>query len=164
MGQSSTPSWLKSALFVVPMTFGALVTEAQMTSEFDRVIEFASAFSEAQSKFIHEGVRDQDPGALIWMDVPAQQVLVRAHVALDRVQLQAVVGMAGLEITYLGPPRIEADALRSSEPVADPEAPVYRNTGDPASDNARYEIEKKAWIEAYPERYRPESLSPEQER
>ena len=107
MGNLSTPSWLKCALFAVPGTFGSSATEAQKTSEFDRVIEFASDFTEAQSKFIHEGVHDQDPGALIWMDVPAQQVLVRAHVVLDRGQLQAVVGMVGMEITYLGPPRIE---------------------------------------------------------
>ncbi len=163
MGNLSTPSWLKCALFAVPGTFGSSATEAQKTSEFDRVIEFASDFTEAQSKFIHEGVHDQDPGALIWMDVPAQQVLVRAHVVLDRGQLQAVVGMVGLEITYLGPPRIEADVLRSSEPARGADAPVYRNTGDPASDNARYEMEKKAWIEAYPERYRQQSRSPEEE-
>ena len=145
------------------MTFNGVAAKAQKASEFDRVIEFASGFTEAQSKFIHEGVRDQDPGALIWMDVPAQQVLVRAHVVLDRGQLQAVVGIGGLEITYLGPPRVEADALRSTEPVPGGEAPVYRNTGDPASDNARYEMEKKAWIEAYPERYRQQSLSPEED-
>ena len=163
MGNPPAPSWLKCVLYAGLLTFGGAASKAQKTLEFDRVIEFASVFSEAQSKFIHEGVRDQDPGALIWVDVPAQQVLVRAHLVLDRAQLQAVVGIGGMEITYLGPPRVDADALRSVDPVPGAEAPVYRNTGDPASDNARYEMEKKAWIEAYPDRYRQQSLSPEEE-
>ncbi len=163
MKYCATPSWLKCVLIAGLWAISSVASKAQKAQEFDRIIEFASAFTEAQSKFIHEGVRDQDPGALIWVDVPAQQVLLRAHVVIDRMQLQAVVGAGGLVITYLGPPRIEAGALKSAGTMSRAEAPVYRNTGDPALDNARYEFEKKAWIEAYPERYLQQLQTPVEE-
>lgn len=124
------------------------------------MVEFSTMFDQAGSKFIHEGVRDQDPGALIWIDVAVQQVLVRAHVELDREQLQAVVTGAGLHITYLGPPRMEADAAKSLRPTDGDQLPAYRNSGDPAADNARYEMEKKAWVQAHPDLYQQQLAAP----
>ena len=63
--------------------------------------------------------------------------------------LQAVVGQAGLHITYLGPPRHEVDPVRSMASNASDTAPVYRDTGDPATDNANYEAAKASWIAAH---------------
>ncbi len=137
--------------------------QAQKPSELDRVIEFSTVFSSAQSKFIHEGVTDQDPGALVWIDPAEQSVLLRVHVELDRDQLQTVVGQAGLQITYLGPPRRPLSPVKSMAASDTDAQPVYRNTGDPATDNARYEVEKKAWIEAHPDLYEQQQLEPELE-
>jgi len=143
------------------LVFAASTVHAQKPGELDRVIEFATAFDVARSKFIHEGVTDQDPGAFVWIDPVVQSVLLRVHVELDRDQLQAVVGQAGLQITYLGPPRHEIGAVRASVSgtVA---APVYIDTGDPATDNTRYELAKKTWIAAHPDLYRKQAVQPEQ--
>ncbi len=137
-----------------------LAAHAQKPGELDRIVEFSTSFDQAQSKFIHEGVTDQDPGAVVWIDQAAQSVGVRVHIDLDRDQLQAVVGQAGLHITYLGPPRHEAGAVRSAVP-GDGAAPVYIATGDPATDNARYELAKKNWIAVHPDLYRQQAVRPE---
>jgi hypothetical protein len=133
---------------------------AQKPGELDRIVEFSTAFDQAQSKFIHEGVTDQDPGAMVWIDQAAQSVGMRVHIELDRDQLQAVVGQAGLQITYLGPPRHEVGAVRAAASGGGA-APVYIDTGDPATDNARYEVAKKTWIAAHPDLYQQQAVQPE---
>ena len=157
-------SWSKCVLITAVLLLAALRSHGQKPLELDLMIEFSTVFDHAQEKFIHEGIRDQDPVALVWIDVAAQQVLVRMHSELDRVQLQAVIAAAGLHITYLGPPRIEADGLKSLSGNVNSAVPIYHDSGDPASDNARYELEKKAWIEARPELYQQqlEVPAPEQ--
>ncbi len=137
-----------------------LIALAQKPGELDRIVEFSTPFDQAQSKFIHEGVTDQDPGAMVWIDHAVQSVGLRVHVELDRDQLQAVVAQAGLHITYLGPPRHEVGAVRASV-SGDGAAPVYINTGDPATDNARYELAKKTWIAVHPDLYQQQVVQPE---
>lgn len=131
---------------------------AQKPQDHHQVIQFTGPFDEAASKFIHEGVRDQDPTADVWIDVAVQSVLIRAHLQLDRAQLQAVVGQAGLQIAYLGAPGNAVLRAGTADPFA---APVYRNTGDPAADNARYEAGKKAFIAAHPDQYEQQLTEPE---
>ena len=157
----SITSCSRCALIIGSLLWARASAHAQKPFEFDRTIEFASAFDHAQEKFIHEGIRDQDPAALVWIDVTGQQVLVRVHVELDRAQLQAAVAASGLHITYLGPPRIEAEGLKSLNSTS--MAPVYRDSGDPASDNARYEIEKRTWIETRPDLYQQQLQAPPKE-
>lgn len=163
MGMPKISSLFK---YVLPFCGGMVpcsIASAQKPTEVDRIVRFDGAFSASQSKFIHEGIRDQDPAALIWIDVTAQKVLVRAHSELDREQLQAAVGVAGLQITYLGPPVHEANGQKSFAAASDP-APAFYNTGDAAADNARYELEKRAWIEAHPDLYQQQQVVPAQER
>ena len=152
---------LPSAILLGMLVLSGSSTVAQKPAELDRIVEFSTPFDQAQSKFIHEGVTDQDPGAFVWIDLPVQSVLVRVHVELDPVQLQAVVGQAGLHITYLGPARHEVDPVRSMASNASDTAPVYRDTGDPATDNTRYEMEKKAWITVHPDLYQQQATGPE---
>lgn len=124
------------------------------------MIEFSTAFDHARSKFIHEAVTDQDPGALVWIDPAVQSVLLRVHVELDRDQLQAVVGQAGLHITYLGPPRHEVGTQRAMRANSADVPPSYHDTGDPVKDNVRYELEKKDWIAVHPDLYQPTATEP----
>ncbi len=142
------------------LVFTAFTALAQKPGELDRIVEFSTSFDQAQSKFIHEGVTDQDPGAMVWIDQATQSVGVRVHIELDRDQLQAVVGQAGLHITYLGPPRHEVGAVRAAV-SGEGTAPVYINTGDPETDNARYELAKKTWIAVHPDLYQQQSVQPE---
>ena len=152
---------LPCALLSGILAFVAFNTLAQKPGELDRIIEFSTPFDVAQSKFIHEGVTDQDPGAFVWIDHPVQNVLLRVHVELDPVQLQALVGQAGLHITYLGPPRHEVGSVRAMVPNGTGAAPVYNDTGDRVSDNVRYELEKKSWIAVHPELYQQQAIEPE---
>lgn len=152
---------LSCALLTGMFAFMACGVRGQKPGELDRIIEFATPFDLAQSKFIHEGVTDQDPGAFVWIDPDVQNVLLRVHLELDPVQLQAVVGQAGLQITYLGPLRHEVGSVRAMVSNGTAEAPVYRNTGDPVKDNLRYESEKKTWIAAHPDVYQQQATEPE---
>jgi hypothetical protein len=158
--RKASPKW-SYALLTGALAFVAFSAVGQKPEELDRIIEFSTPFDQAQSKFIHEGVTDQDPGALVWIDPVVQSVLLRLHVELDPVQLQAVVGQAGLHITYLGPPRHEVGAMKALVPNSTDAAPVYVNTGDPAKDNARYELEKKTWIAVHPDLYQQQAIEPE---
>ncbi len=153
-----TPVWFSGALLVAGL--GVMPSPGQ-AQELDRIIEFNTAFTRAQSKFIHEGVTDQDPGALVQIDPGTQNVLLRVHVELDRDQLQAVVGQAGLSITYLGPLRPEVGTVRTFYVQSADGPPVFRDSGDPAADNARYELEKKAWLIAHPEHHHQQAVEPE---
>lgn len=163
MGILKISSLLKYVLPFCGSMVVCSIASAQKWTEVDRIIRFDGSFSASQSKFIHEGIRDQDPTALIWIDVAVQKVLVRAHSELDREQLQAAVGIAGLQITYLGPPLHEANGQKSLAAGSDA-APTFYSTGDAAADNARYEMEKRAWIEAHPDLYQQQQLVPAQER
>lgn len=159
MSLTYTRGLLHHYLLVTITMLGLVDVAAQTPGEFLQVIRFSSPFDLAASKFIHEGVRDQDPTADVWIELSEQNVLVRAGVELDRNELQLVVGQAGLQITYLGPPghAIERDGGSADAVVA----PEYRDTGDPSQDNARYEAEKRAFIEAHPDLYQQQLTDPD---
>lgn len=163
MGMPKISSLLKYVLPICGCMVLCPIASAQKQVEVDRIIRFDGAFSASQSKFIHEGIRDQDPTALIWIDVAVQKVLFRAHSGIDREQLQAAVGVSGLQITYLGPPLHEANGQKSLVAGSDA-APTFHSTGDAAADNVRYEMEKRAWIEAHPDLYQQQQVVPAQER
>ena len=156
-----TLPWLTCALSLSGFVAVPSSMKAQKPMELDRIIEFSTPFTQAHSKFIHEGVTDQDPGALVWIDTSLQEVLLRVHVELDRDQLQQVLGQAGLTITYLGHPRHEVGSIRAAAPGGGGTKPVYVDTGDPATDNVRYELRKKNWIAVHPEEYLEAPTDPE---
>ncbi len=48
---------------------------------------------------------------------------------------------------------VEGSNSGTVEHSAPSDPPEYRSTGDPHADDATYELAKRAWIAAYPERY-----------
>ena len=158
MSLTYTRGLLHHYLLVIITMLGLVDVAAQPPGEFLQVIRFGTPFDLADTKFIHEGVRDQDPTADVWIGLSGQNVLVRASVALDRDELQQVVGQAGLQITYLGPP---GHAIERSDADGAVRAPEYLDTGDPALDNARYEAAMRGFIASHPDLFQQRSTDPE---
>jgi hypothetical protein len=138
---------------VLIAVFTASICFAQKAPEHAYTIRFSEPISQPQEKFIHEALRNQDPDALVWIDAAEQQVLTRVHAPLDRDQLQADLLPSGAVIFYLGRPVADHPSQKSAEASTEMQLPAFKDTGDPATDNVRYELEKKAWIEAHPAQY-----------
>ncbi len=126
---------------------------AQKPFEQEYLIRFSTTVSLLQQKFIYEGLRSQDPDALVWINPNEQNTLVRVHTPLDKNLLQASVDPSGLVIDYLGPVHGDQQQLKSVLESSEQELPQYKDTGDHGNDNARYETVKKAWIETHPVQY-----------
>lgn len=133
---------------------------AQGPGELDRVVEFSTAFDDRAAKFIFEGVTDQDPAAFIHIDRAVQEVLLRLHVELDLGQFQTLVGQAGLHISHYGAPGAEIGPVRMAATGGAIARPVFRDTGRPEADNARYDLQMKVWNAAHPGAYPIEPLNP----
>lgn len=72
---------------------------AQKTPELDYALYFGNGISPVQEKHLQEGLKDQDPGAELWVDPPTNSALLRMHGTLDRIALQQSVQASGLTIT-----------------------------------------------------------------
>jgi hypothetical protein len=133
--------------------FTNVIGFGQRAQEYVYTIRFAEPVTQMQEKFLHECLRSQDPDALVWINAAERNALTRVHAALDRDQLQTDMAASGAVITYLGRPVVDHPLQKSVQPNGEVQLPVLKDTGDPATDNARYELEKKAWIEAHPDAY-----------
>ncbi len=139
--------------FMVLAALCASACLAQKATEYAYTIAFTEPITQTHEKFILEGLRSQDPDALVWFNAAEQNVLTRVHSPLDRDQLQAFLLSCGAVITYLGRPVTDHVALKSSRNDMELGLPDLIDTGAPATDNVRYELEKKAWVEAHPTEY-----------
>jgi hypothetical protein len=108
-------------------------------------------------KIVHAALNDQDPMALVSIDTPTQQVKIRTIVFLDRPALEAAFGPYGVTIISLVPIAAPLFSQRVSAADAIPGFPVFVETGDPVNDEAIYQSNKAAWIEAHPDLYPPAS-------
>lgn len=142
----------RSAFVLVAVFMGA-VCIAQKAPEHTYAIGFSAPITLAQDKFIHEALRSQDPDALVWINASERNALTSVHAALDRDQLQTDIAASGAVITYLGRPVADHPSQKSAEASTEVQLPIFKDTGDPATDNVRYELEKKAWIDAHPAAY-----------
>ncbi len=146
-----SPGTGRSALVLCAL-LAFLIGHAQRAPEHAYTILFSTPIALAQEKFIHEALRSQDPDAQVWINAAEQNTLARVHAPIDRDLLQADLAPCGLVITYFGRPISDHPHMKSL-PAGDVAMPVFKDSGDPAVDNARYEVEKKAWVEAHPAAY-----------
>lgn len=147
-----SPGMVRSALSLIGL-LSTMLCLAQRAPELAYTIQFSTVIDQAQEKFIHEGLRSQDPDALVWINALEQNVLTCVHATLDRDQLQTALAPCGLVITYFGRPRADHAVAKSTSVDSEEPMPAFKDTGDPSLDNARYEVEKKAWIDAHPATY-----------
>lgn len=112
-------------------------------------IVFEGALTLPASKFVHEGLKAQDPDAFVVIDSASHCALVRTAIHVDRQQLEAAVAPAGLHIIHLGLLQEPAPQQRSTSA----QRPRYLDTGDPVADNIRYDLLKRAWIADHPDQY-----------
>jgi hypothetical protein len=140
---------LVHTLFLWAMLCMAPGLQAQKTVEHDLKITFTTDVTAAQVKFVHEGIRAQDPDPLVWMDIGAHHALVRSLVAIDHDELQAAIAPSGLVIARIREIGSGAPMLKSSD--GNEAMPEFVGTGDQAMDDLRYELAKKAWVEEHPQ-------------
>jgi hypothetical protein len=143
---------LRQLLCLLTLTILVPQALAQKPEEHDLKITFTTPVSQAQAKFVHEGIRSQDPDPLVWLDMGAQSAIVRCHVVLDRNELQAVIAPSGLVIARITEIGAGTPTVRSTTDVNEP-MPEFIETGDEAMDDLRYELAKRAWVEEHPEGY-----------
>ncbi len=128
---------------------------AQKPMARDLLMRLEGMTTRDQEKAVLGALNDQDPAAVVSVDVPSQQVKIRTGVVLDRPLLEARLGAAGMTILSLGPISIPAFEQRASASSVLPGFPQFINTDDPANDEAVYQANKAAWIAAHPELYTP---------
>lgn len=75
-----------------------LVVQAQKSPELDYALRFSDGITTAQTKYLQEGLLDQDPGAELWVDAPTNSALFRIHGVLNVSALQEYVANGGLQI------------------------------------------------------------------
>ena len=130
---------------------------AQKQPMYDFLMHVAGMDGRDQEKIVRASINDQDPSALVSIDVPGQRVKVRTSVVLDRHALEPMLGAFGVSIISLAPLVGSGPTERVSPAGTLPGFPVYVPTGDPANDEAVYQMNKAAWVEAHPDLYPPPS-------
>lgn len=131
--------------------------DAQKPAKHDFLMTVAGMTGRDQEKIVRASLNDQDPAALVSVDVPAQQVKIRTIVSLDRPELEAAFGPYGVSIISLVPIAVTLLSERASAATVLPGFPVIMATGNLVHDEAVYQSGKAAWIEAHPELYPPTS-------
>ncbi len=135
----------------------ACSADAQKQIKHDFMLHVTGMNGRDQEKIVHAVINDQDPSALVSIDVPGQRVKVRTGVVLDRQAMEPLLSSFGVSIISLSP----LVGLGSNERVSPagslPGFPVYVPTGDPAHDEAVYQANKASWVAAHPDQYPPPS-------
>lgn len=145
-----------SLSLLAALTFGPIAeADAQKPSERDFLMTLAGMTGRDQEKIVRAAINDQDPSALVSIDAPSQLVKIRTIVSLDRPALDAVFAPYGLSIISLEPIAVLHLSERAMAPGGLPGFPVFVDTGDPENDEAVYQSNKAAWIEAHPDLYPP---------
>lgn len=128
--------------------WGVLSSHAQHAPLLAYRIDFTTVISQANSKFIYEGAKSQDPNAVVRIEPEAQFVLLYLQSSLDLDLFQASINGSGLVISQMMRLRNGARTERShvdQDPTTG--LPAFVDTGDPAHDNLVYELAKRAWLE-----------------
>ena len=138
-----------------------LVQHARAQKPFARdfIMQVSGMNGRDQEKIVHAAINDQDPTALVSIDTPTQQVKIRTIGILDRSALEGAFAPYGVSIISLGPIAVPLLVERVSAASELPGFPQFVNTGDPGNDEAVYQSNKAAWIEAHPDLYPPPSGS-----
>ena len=131
--------------------------DAQKQLPHDFMMLVAGMNGRDQEKIVHASINDQDPSALVSIDLPGQRVKVRTSVVLDRPAMEQMLGAFGVSIISLSPISGPQSTERASSAGSLPGFPVYVATGDPANDEAVHQVNKAAWVEAHPDLYPPAS-------
>lgn len=140
------------SLFIAVLLCAWAELHAQKPAELDYLIRFTAPIASVQEKYIHETLQGHELGAGVWVDRPNSQVKVRTHISLDRAALETAWSAIGLTITTIALIEPELHQERSVQVANDP-FPVLVSTGDPAADNAAFDVAKASWIAAHPEAY-----------
>lgn len=149
----ASPQLMRAAMALIGFVC-TLATFAQKPPELDYTITFTTVISLTQSKFIHEALRSQDPDAVAWVEQASHIALARTHVHLDPAEFQVAIAPSGLVVQQLSAISGGDPVIRNGLPPASSERmPEYQNTGDATRDNIRYEVAKRAWIDAHPDGY-----------
>lgn len=127
--------------------------QKQITRDF--MMNLAGMNGRDQEKIVHASINDQDPSALVSIDVPGQRVKVRTSVMLDRQALEAMLGAFGVSVISLSPITGLQSTERASSAASLPGFPVYGATGDSATDEAIYQMSKATWVAEHPDHYPP---------
>ena len=146
-----------SLFLFAALTLVVHAADAQKQLTRDFMMHVAGMNGRDQEKIVHASINDQDPSALVSIDVPGQRVKVRTSVVLDREALEPRLGAFGVSIISLSPITGPQSTERVSSAGSLSGFPVYVATGDPANDEAVYQMNKAAWVEAHPDLYPPPS-------
>ena len=145
-----------SLLLLCALTFGPIAqADAQKPTERDFLMTLAGVVGRDQEKIVRASIDDQDPSALVSIDPTAKQVKIRTIAALDLAALNAGFAPYGVSIISLEPIAVLNTSARAMAVEGLPGFPVLLDTGDPVNDQAVYQTNKAAWIEAHPELYPP---------
>jgi hypothetical protein len=128
---------------------------AQKPIQRDFLMKLAGMTGRDQVKIVRASINDQDPSALVSIDPPTQEVKIRTIVSLDRPALETGFAPYGVSIISLEPIATPLLSARASAADGIPGFPVFIDTGDPVNDEAVYQSNKAAWIEAHPDLYPP---------
>ena len=138
------------------LTFGPIAqADAQKPTERDFLMTLAGMVGRDQEKIVLASINDQDPSALVSIDQAAQQAKIRAVAALDLAALNAAFAPFAMSIISLEPIAVLNTSGRAMAVEGLPGFPVLVDTGDPVNDEAVYQTNKAAWIEAHPDLYPP---------
>ncbi|HQV50639.1 MAG: hypothetical protein IPI00_00650 [Flavobacteriales bacterium] len=126
---------LMSLLFVVGLPLYGQVSNTYVLQATD---------GEIHEKMVYEVVRSLDPEALV--SISGQHLKVRLDASIEVAELISDLGTNGGG-------NFAIDVLATQKATAN-NFPILKNTGAPAHDEAVYNAEKQAWIQAHPEVYK----------
>lgn len=139
------------------------VAVAQKVMQHVQLVAFVPSLDRTDEKFIRQAFRDQDPRAVISVDLGASLAKVKMLGQLDRAAFEAALASAGIVVS--GYPNMQGSASETRAlDDALPGFPVYVDTGDPQADEALYQTRKQAWFDTHPGGYPPSTVPVDEER
>ncbi len=135
---------LRSGIVLSVCTASTL--KAQQPAEHLYEIVFGTPITPSQEKFVHEGLRSQDPDPVVVVAHAEKKVWVGTSAILDQELFRDALAPGGLQITdfvliHESGRSSGADASGTNEAL-----PEYVSTGDVQRDNSIYDLKKRLWL------------------
>ena len=137
-----------AVILTVLMTWTTGIAAAQGDQSLAYIAQVMGLISDQDEKLVNEALNDWDAIDGFEVSCAAHRVKLSAHHPVSEGELTERLAGTGTALLWLA--EVQADGSLAGPSYVAHAFPVYVDTGDPVGDNARYDMDKAAWLAAHP--------------